>query len=173
MLTRRPGCLYNHDIGQANSAQIVSNANSRKGFNVDSPSFQPLLPVGNGASSGTKSASISPRAANAAIFTPKSLKASKYSVSHQLKLWPEQVLIIAQTLPLPEDTPPKARVTGAHKRSMSLFHKHTTATSWYVQPLVQRFQAELHNSARATKGHGIPYEAQIPYYTDIILLGLY
>ncbi|KAL9094181.1 MAG: hypothetical protein Q9165_003596 [Trypethelium subeluteriae] len=48
---------------------------AKKRFNVDSPAFKPLGPITNGNSSGAKGASISPQAAGAAIFTPKSTNA--------------------------------------------------------------------------------------------------
>ncbi|KAF2229694.1 PAB-dependent poly(A)-specific ribonuclease subunit PAN3 [Viridothelium virens] len=70
----KDGCAYNHDVGSFKSQQ-TQNESAKKRFNVDSPAFKPLGPMTNGNSSGAKSASISPQAAGAAIFTPKSTSA--------------------------------------------------------------------------------------------------
>lgn len=43
-------------------------------LNVDSPTFTPLQPATNGAVSNARVVAISPKAANAKIFTPKSQK---------------------------------------------------------------------------------------------------
>ncbi|KKY20858.1 putative pab-dependent polyspecific ribonuclease subunit pan3 [Phaeomoniella chlamydospora] len=51
----------------------ASSRNLRKGLNVDSPSFTPSLLSVNGANSGKKSTTISPKAASAAVFMPKSI----------------------------------------------------------------------------------------------------
>ncbi|KAF2138147.1 uncharacterized protein K452DRAFT_301508 [Aplosporella prunicola CBS 121167] len=63
------GCVFNHDPAKVNSSQ---SENVKKRFNVDSPSFTPLQPATNGAaSSSPRQTTISPKAANAAVFTPK------------------------------------------------------------------------------------------------------
>lgn len=54
------------------------NENVKKRFNVDSPSFTPLQPNTNGTvTPSARGAAISPKAANAAIFTPKSQRSSE------------------------------------------------------------------------------------------------
>ena len=51
-----------------------------KRFNVDSPSFTPLQATTNGSlTPSSRSAAISPKAANAAIFTPKSQRSGKHN----------------------------------------------------------------------------------------------
>lgn len=70
----------------------AKNVFSVKRFlNVDSPSFTPLSPVTNTAHVGSKSIGISPKAAAAAIFTPKS--SGTESASHVSK--PSQSDILA------------------------------------------------------------------------------
>nr|A1CP31.2 RecName: Full=PAN2-PAN3 deadenylation complex subunit PAN3; AltName: Full=PAB1P-dependent poly(A)-specific ribonuclease; AltName: Full=Poly(A)-nuclease deadenylation complex subunit 3; Short=PAN deadenylation complex subunit 3 [Aspergillus clavatus NRRL 1] len=70
------GCAFNHDPLKVNSAYQFD---SKKRFNVDSPSFTPSLLPSNGSSptisSATmkKMATISPKAANAAPFQPRSV----------------------------------------------------------------------------------------------------
>lgn len=44
---------------------------NKKRFNVDSPSFTPSLPSGNGAPTPKKSTAMSPKAASAAPFQPR------------------------------------------------------------------------------------------------------
>ncbi|KAK7543868.1 PAB-dependent poly(A)-specific ribonuclease subunit PAN3 [Phyllosticta citricarpa] len=63
------GCVFQHDPSKIASAQ---SENVKKRFNVDSPSFTPLQPASNGAASSPRATTISPKAANAAVFTPKS-----------------------------------------------------------------------------------------------------
>ncbi|KAL4973386.1 hypothetical protein BDW66DRAFT_142179 [Aspergillus desertorum] len=69
------GCAFNHDPHK-NSSNQLDNA-SKKRFNVDSPSFTPSLLPSNGSSptssssSLKKSSTISPKAANAAPFQPR------------------------------------------------------------------------------------------------------
>ncbi|KAJ5774782.1 hypothetical protein N7457_009678 [Penicillium paradoxum] len=61
------GCAFNHDPSKLNANQ----ADSKKRFNVDSPSFTPSLLSGNGVSAPKKSTAISPKAASAAPFQPR------------------------------------------------------------------------------------------------------
>ncbi|CBF88820.1 uncharacterized protein ANIA_10121 [Aspergillus nidulans FGSC A4] len=74
------GCAFNHDPHK-NSNQ--SDNASKKRFNVDSPSFTPSLLPSNGSSptssssSLKKSSTISPKAANAAPFQPRTAASSK------------------------------------------------------------------------------------------------
>lgn len=63
------GCAFNHDPQKVNSA--YQSDSNKKRFNVDSPSFTPSLLSGNGASAPKKSTTISPKAANAAPFQPR------------------------------------------------------------------------------------------------------
>ena len=66
-------CPYIHD-----SAKLGQNENKMKRFNVDSPSFTPLQTSTNGTlTPSSRSAAISPKAANAAIFTPKSQRSGR------------------------------------------------------------------------------------------------
>nr|KMM72452.1 pabp1-dependent poly(a)-specific ribonuclease subunit pan3 [Coccidioides posadasii RMSCC 3488] len=66
------GCVFNHDPSRVNEAQHPeSRSSSKKRFNVDSPSFTPSATPLNGSSGLKKSATISPKAANAAPFLPK------------------------------------------------------------------------------------------------------
>jgi PAB-dependent poly(A)-specific ribonuclease subunit 3 len=69
-------CPYIHD-----HAKLNQNENAKKRFNVDSPSFTPLTTTPNGSvTSSARNAAISPKAANAAVFTPKSQRSSEYSI---------------------------------------------------------------------------------------------
>jgi PAB-dependent poly(A)-specific ribonuclease subunit 3 len=69
----RSACPYIHD-----TAKLNQNENMKKRFNVDSPSFTPLQPSTNGSlTPSARGAAISPKAANAAIFTPKSQRSSR------------------------------------------------------------------------------------------------
>ncbi|KAK4866474.1 hypothetical protein LT330_008406 [Penicillium expansum] len=61
------GCAFNHDPTKLNTNQ----SDSKKRFNVDSPSFTPSLLSGNGVSAPKKSTAISPKAASAAPFQPR------------------------------------------------------------------------------------------------------
>ncbi|KAL2863761.1 PAN-complex poly(A)-binding subunit PAN3 [Aspergillus lucknowensis] len=70
------GCAFNHDpLLKSNSA----NQSDKKRFNVDSPSFTPSLLPSNGSSPTSSSSSlkkastISPKAANAAPFQPRTV----------------------------------------------------------------------------------------------------
>ncbi|KAL4871205.1 hypothetical protein BDV12DRAFT_164391 [Aspergillus spectabilis] len=71
------GCAFNHDPHKMNSNQF-DNANKKR-FNVDSPSFTPSLLPSNGSSPTSSSSSlkkastISPKAANAAVFQPRTV----------------------------------------------------------------------------------------------------
>ncbi|KAL5373624.1 PAB-dependent poly(A)-specific ribonuclease subunit 3 [Paraphaeosphaeria sporulosa] len=74
-------CPYIHD-----STKLGQNENKMKRFNVDSPSFTPLQASTNGAlTPSSRSAAISPKAANAAIFTPKSQRSAASTPSLQTK----------------------------------------------------------------------------------------
>ncbi|KNG45647.1 pab-dependent poly -specific ribonuclease subunit pan3 [Stemphylium lycopersici] len=65
-------CPYIHD-----NLKLSQNENSKKRFNVDSPSFTPLQANTNGSvTPSSRSAAISPKAANAAVFTPKSQRST-------------------------------------------------------------------------------------------------
>ncbi|CAG7957012.1 unnamed protein product [Penicillium olsonii] len=61
------GCAFNHDPSKLNAYQ----ADSKKRFNVDSPSFTPSLLSGNGVSAPKKSTALSPKAVSAAPFQPR------------------------------------------------------------------------------------------------------
>lgn len=60
--------------------------NSKKRFNVDSPSFTPSLLSGNGTSVPKKSTAISPKAVSAAPFQPR-VSAS----SRRITPWPHRI----------------------------------------------------------------------------------
>ncbi|KAL1800979.1 hypothetical protein ACET3X_001321 [Alternaria dauci] len=65
-------CPYIHDV-----LKLGQNENAKKRFNVDSPSFTPLQASTNGSvTPSSRSAAISPKAANAAVFTPKSQRST-------------------------------------------------------------------------------------------------
>ncbi|KAF2271612.1 PAB-dependent poly(A)-specific ribonuclease subunit PAN3 [Westerdykella ornata] len=65
-------CPYIHDPSKLNQ-----NENTKKRFNVDSPSFTPLQPSTNGSlTPSARGSAISPKAANAAVFTPKSQRSN-------------------------------------------------------------------------------------------------
>jgi PAB-dependent poly(A)-specific ribonuclease subunit 3 len=65
-------CPYIHD-----NLKLNQNENTKKRFNVDSPSFTPLQANTNGSvTASPRSAAISPKAANAAVFTPKSQRST-------------------------------------------------------------------------------------------------
>ena len=59
------GCPYNHDV-----ARFDQPSDPKRFLSVESPAFTPLTTTTNIAG-GLKSAGISPKAAAAAIFTPK------------------------------------------------------------------------------------------------------
>lgn len=71
------GCAFNHDPHKVNSSN--QSDSSKKRFNVDSPSFTPSLLSSNGSSPTStpattkKMTTISPKAANAAPFQPRSV----------------------------------------------------------------------------------------------------
>ncbi|KAI1916372.1 PAB-dependent poly(A)-specific ribonuclease subunit 3 [Ophidiomyces ophidiicola] len=65
------GCAFNHDPQRGNVTQSAEFAKKR--LNVDSPSFTPAATPLNGSSGLKKSATISPKAASAAPFLPKSV----------------------------------------------------------------------------------------------------
>ena len=69
------------------------DSNQKKALNVDSPSFTPTLLSVNGTNSGKKPAAISPKAANAAVFLPKSIASSQ---SHSL-FWVHETLTLEVT----------------------------------------------------------------------------
>ncbi|KAF2849111.1 PAB-dependent poly(A)-specific ribonuclease subunit PAN3 [Plenodomus tracheiphilus IPT5] len=65
-------CPYIHDQNKLSQSE-----NAKKRFNVDSPSFTPLQTATNGSvTPSSRSAAISPKAANAAVFTPKSQRSA-------------------------------------------------------------------------------------------------
>ncbi|EOA85261.1 uncharacterized protein SETTUDRAFT_20779 [Exserohilum turcica Et28A] len=65
-------CPYIHD-----NLKLNQNENTKKRFNVDSPSFTPLQANTNGSvTPSSRGAAISPKAANAAVFTPKSQRST-------------------------------------------------------------------------------------------------
>jgi len=70
-INRNLGCPYNHEVGRPD--QSIENA--KRFLSVESPSFTPLTTVTN-ITPGSRSAGISPKAAAAAVFTPKSTASS-------------------------------------------------------------------------------------------------
>ncbi|KAI9675632.1 MAG: PAB-dependent poly(A)-specific ribonuclease subunit 3 [Caeruleum heppii] len=68
------GCAFNHDPMKLQTPQTLADSLKRR-LNVDSPTFTPSSLTSNGSGSGVKSTTISPKAANAAPFTPKSSSA--------------------------------------------------------------------------------------------------
>jgi PAB-dependent poly(A)-specific ribonuclease subunit 3 len=72
------GCAFNHDPLKVNAA---NQADNKKRFNVDSPSFTPSLLSGNGTSAPKKSTTISPKAASAAPFQPRVSASSRSNTS--------------------------------------------------------------------------------------------
>lgn len=70
-------CPYIHDASKSGQ-----NENAKKRFNVDSPSFTPLQASTNGSlTPSSRGAAISPKAANAAVFTPKSQRSSELTIA--------------------------------------------------------------------------------------------
>ncbi|KAL2006607.1 hypothetical protein VTN00DRAFT_9275 [Thermoascus crustaceus] len=68
------GCAFNHDPHKVNAAhQTDSNGGSKKRLNVESPSFTPSHLSANGSPATKKTTTISPKAASAAPFLPKSV----------------------------------------------------------------------------------------------------
>lgn len=76
------GCLFAHDVKKLSQAPAATEAFKRS-FNVDSPSFTPFLQPksDDGKVNGKKSTGISPKAANAAPFQPKSATSYQPEVS--------------------------------------------------------------------------------------------
>jgi PAB-dependent poly(A)-specific ribonuclease subunit 3 len=73
-------CPYIHD-----HQKLGHGENTKKRFNVDSPSFTPLQTATNGAATpSSRGAAISPKAANAAVFTPKSQRSGKYAARRSM-----------------------------------------------------------------------------------------
>ncbi|KAL1963556.1 hypothetical protein VTN77DRAFT_8001 [Rasamsonia byssochlamydoides] len=66
------GCAFNHDPQKFSNAH-QNDSSSKKRLNVDSPSFTPSLLAANGSTTPKKTTSISPKAASAAPFLPKSV----------------------------------------------------------------------------------------------------
>ena len=95
------GCAFNHDRSsfgglapastnsssvqlavpqiQETSSAYINYRSMRTRMNADSPSFTPAQTTQNGGQN-TRSTTISPKAANAAVFTPKTNKSSKKSL---------------------------------------------------------------------------------------------
>lgn len=69
------GCAFNHDPQKVNAAHQTdsNNGGSKKRLNVESPSFTPSHLSANGSSAAKKTTTISPKAASAAPFLPKSM----------------------------------------------------------------------------------------------------
>ncbi|KAL1302662.1 hypothetical protein AAFC00_003028 [Neodothiora populina] len=80
------GCPYNHDVTKSNQ----QNDSPKRFLNVDSPSFTPLSPVTNMAQTTTKSLGISPKAAAAAVFTPKSARTPVAQTKQPSAEWPQR-----------------------------------------------------------------------------------
>ncbi|KAF2816107.1 PAB-dependent poly(A)-specific ribonuclease subunit PAN3 [Mytilinidion resinicola] len=75
-------CPYVHDASKLSNAS-AQNENIKKRFNADSPAFTPLQPTTNGATTpAARSAAISPKAAGAAIFTPKAQRSNNSTPLH-------------------------------------------------------------------------------------------
>ncbi|GAB7355116.1 hypothetical protein MBLNU459_g5692t1 [Dothideomycetes sp. NU459] len=67
--------------------------NSKRFLSVDSPSFTPLSPATNNVQAASKAVGISPKAAAAAIFTPKSSAASPATHAKQPSTeWPQRTI---------------------------------------------------------------------------------
>ncbi|THX77897.1 PAB-dependent poly(A)-specific ribonuclease subunit pan3 [Aureobasidium pullulans] len=80
------GCPYNHEIPPKPNQQAES---AKRFLNVDSPSFKPLSPVTNSAQP-VKALGISPKAASAAVFTPKSTAAAPVAAAKQPSEWSQR-----------------------------------------------------------------------------------
>ncbi|KAJ9320737.1 hypothetical protein DTO027B5_7814 [Paecilomyces variotii] len=79
------GCAFNHDPHKVNSAHHSDSNGSKKRLNVDSPSFTPSLLAANGTSTTKKTTTISPKAANAAPFLPKSVASRSNTSSPSIR----------------------------------------------------------------------------------------
>ncbi|PLB48344.1 PAB-dependent poly(A)-specific ribonuclease subunit pan3 [Aspergillus steynii IBT 23096] len=111
------GCAFNHDPQKFNPA-YQSDSNNKKRLNVDSPSFTPSLLSSNGSSptmssaTAKKTATISPKAANAAPFQPRSSNTSTPS-GRQETLTPDWSVAEAQEfIPQTFDTSHMASLQG-------------------------------------------------------------
>jgi hypothetical protein len=73
----RPACPYIHDVTKLSTHANENMQKSR--FTGDSPAFTPLQAATNGTlTPGARSAAISPKAAKAAVFTPKSQRSGEF-----------------------------------------------------------------------------------------------
>ncbi|KAF1811441.1 hypothetical protein P152DRAFT_398929 [Eremomyces bilateralis CBS 781.70] len=73
-------CDYVHDPSKLMNTQAMTDRMKNR-LNVDSPSFVPLQPASPNGASAPRNTAISPKAADAAIFTPKSANATIATVS--------------------------------------------------------------------------------------------
>ncbi|PVI04807.1 PAB-dependent poly(A)-specific ribonuclease subunit PAN3 [Periconia macrospinosa] len=120
-------CPYIHDPSKLNQ-----NENMKKRFNVDSPSFTPLQASTNGSMTPTpRSAAISPKAANAAVFTPKSQRSTTSTPSLQNKEpvpeWHPQEF--AEFVPQTFENPMVDSNAQAHALSYDPFNTSTALSS--------------------------------------------
>lgn len=112
------GCAFNHDPQKLNPANNFDSNGNRKRFNVDSPSFTPSLLSTNGSTTPTKktSATISPKAANAAPFQPRTVLSRSNSStpsSRQDTQTPDWTVAEAQEfVPQGFDAPPMTPLQG-------------------------------------------------------------
>lgn len=111
------GCAFNHDPQRLNPSNNLDSNGNRKRFNVDSPSFTPSLLSTNGSTTPTKkTATISPKAANAAPFQPRSVSSRSSSStpnSRQDAQAPDWTVAEAQEfVPQGFDAPPMTPIQG-------------------------------------------------------------
>ncbi|ODM18700.1 PAB-dependent poly(A)-specific ribonuclease subunit pan3 [Aspergillus cristatus] len=119
------GCAFNHDPQKLNPANNTDSNGNRKRFNVDSPSFTPSLLSTNGSTTPTKktTATISPKAANAAPFQPRSVSSRSNSStpsSCQDTQTPDWTVAEAQEfVPQGFDAPPMTPLQGTGSNGLA------------------------------------------------------
>ncbi|KAH0002536.1 PAB-dependent poly(A)-specific ribonuclease subunit pan3, partial [Aureobasidium melanogenum] len=112
------GCPYNHELPPKPTQQTES---AKRFLNVDSPSFKPLSPVTNSVQPA-KNLGISPKAASAAVFTPKATAAVPTASAKQPSTeWSQRGI---QEF-VPQNFVPQATESGSSANNLSSFDPFT------------------------------------------------
>ncbi|KAG9816212.1 PAB-dependent poly(A)-specific ribonuclease subunit pan3, partial [Aureobasidium melanogenum] len=112
------GCPYNHELPPKPTQQTES---AKRFLNVDSPSFKPLSPVTNSVQPA-KNLGISPKAASAAVFTPKATAAVPIASAKQPSTeWSQRGI---QEF-VPQNFVPQAAESGSSANNLSSFDPFT------------------------------------------------
>ncbi|KAI5246881.1 PAB-dependent poly(A)-specific ribonuclease subunit pan3 [Aureobasidium subglaciale] len=162
------GCPYNHDLPSKSNQQTES---AKRFLNVDSPSFKPLSPVTNSVQPA-KTLGISPKAASAAIFTPKLTAAAPATAAKQSSTeWSQRGI---QEF-VPQNFVPQAAENGQSGNSLASFDPFTmqgnagqmsdTSHAPQINPYAQDASALAASSmfsAAAAFAHPLSYHLYAP-----------